>query len=104
MLNSMEKEITTKNAPTVTDLTIVVIEPKHLEHRNVVSFTNNQITQIPIVRPTLSRINCRDDCTIDSHVSISARIREYWQIRGQQAQSLASSKIMNDFNRLVRWP
>jgi hypothetical protein len=61
---------------------VVVIEPKHLEERPVAAFTNNETTMIPIVRPVGGRINGREDCTVDGHVALAARVREYWSMRG----------------------
>jgi hypothetical protein len=104
MLKSMEDLIKTKRPPIVTDLTIVVIEPKHLEDRSVAAFTNNEITMIPIVRPVGWRINCRNDCTIDGQVALSARVREYWTLRGQRPESAAATKIKKDFAKLIKWP
>lgn len=104
MLKSMEDLIKTKRPPIVTDLTIVVIEPKHLEDRSVAAFTNNEITMIPIVRPVGWRINCRNDCTIDGRVALSARVREYWTLRGQRPESAAATKIKKDFAKLIKWP
>jgi hypothetical protein len=104
MLKSMEDLIKTKRLPIVTDLTIVVIEPKHLEDRSVAAFTNNEITMIPIVRPVGWRINCRNDCTIDGRVALSARVREYWTLRGQRPESAAAAKIKKDFAKLIKWP
>jgi hypothetical protein len=104
MLKSMEDQIKAKQAPTVTDLTIVVIEPKHLENRSVAAFTNNEITMIPIVRPVGWRINGRNDCTVDGHVTVSARVREYWTLRGPQPESAAATKIKEDFAKLIKWP
>ncbi|NOQ63338.1 MAG: hypothetical protein GQ582_02350 [Methyloprofundus sp.] len=104
MLKSMEDKIKSRQTPIVTDLTIVVIEPKHLENRSIAAFTNNEITMIPIVRPKEWRINGRDDCTIDAHVNISARVREYWTLRGQKPESAAATKIKKDFAQLIKWP
>ena len=47
----LEEQIKKKETPTVTDLSIVVIEPKEFENRSVVAYANNEITMIPIVRP-----------------------------------------------------
>jgi hypothetical protein len=104
MLKSMEDLIKTKQPPIVTDLTIVVIEPKHLEDRSVAAFTNNEITMIPIVRPVGWRINCRNDCTIDGQVALSARVREYWTLRAQRPESAAVTQIKKDFAKLIKWP
>jgi len=104
MLRQMEDQIKLKQPPVVTELTIVVIEPKHLEKRPVMAFTNNEITMIPIVRPVERRINGRDDCTIDSHLPLSARVREYWAERGRQPESAAATRIQKEFENLVRWP
>ncbi len=104
MLKSMEDKIKIRQAPIITDLTIVVIEPKHLGDRPIASFTNNEITMIPIVRPNEWRINSRDDCTIDGRLGLGARVREYWSLRGKKPDSIASNKIKNDFTKLVKWP
>ena len=68
------------------------------------TFTNNEITMIPIVRPVGWRINGRNDCTIDGRVAVSARVREYWSLRGQKPESAAATKIKQDFAKLVKWP
>lgn len=104
MLKSMEDQIKTKRPPIVTDLTIVVIEPKHLEDRSVAAFTNNEITMIPIVRPVQWRINSRKDCTVDGRVNVGARVRDYWTQRGQRPESAAATKIKKDFAKLIKWP
>jgi hypothetical protein len=104
MLESMEAQIKNRQTPDVTDITIVVIEPKHLEHRSVAAFTNNEISMIPIVRPVIDRINGRNDCTIDNRVALSARVREYWTLRGHKQPSAAATKIANDFAQLIKWP
>ncbi|HEX4590875.1 MAG TPA: hypothetical protein VH120_13145 [Gemmataceae bacterium] len=105
MLKSMEDEIKAKKAPTVTDITIVVIEPKTMEERPVASFTNNEITMIPIVRPLPGRrINGRNDCSIDGRVAVGARLREYWSLRKGTTDSAAAIKIKADFGKLVKWP
>lgn len=104
MLKSMEDQIKAKKEPTVTDLTIVVIEPKHIEERSVAAFTNNEITMIPIVRPVGWRINGRKDCTVDGHVAVGARVREYWAQRGPQPESAAAARIKKDFAQLIKWP
>ena len=103
MLSAMEDQIKQKKVPTITDLTIVVIEPKHLEERTVSVFTNNEITMIPIVRPKQWRINGRNDCTIDGHVNVSARVREFWSMRGVKRESAAAARIMKDAQKLIRW-
>lgn len=104
MLKSMEETIKAKQSPIVTDLTIVVIEPKHLEARPIAAFTNNEISMIPIVRPIGWRINGRNDCTIDGRIALSARVREYWSVRGQKPESAAATKIKRDFGNLIKWP
>src|SRR5262249_28274958 len=102
MLRSMEDQLKARQAPLVTDLTIVVIEPKHLEDRPVAAFTNNEITMIPIVRPIGFRINGRQDCTVDGHVALSARVREFWSMRGQKRESPAATRIKEDFAKLIK--
>jgi len=104
MLESMEAQIKENQNPVVTDLTIVVIEPKHLDNRSVAAFTNNEISMIPIVRPVVKLINGRNDCTIDSRVALSARVREYWTLRGRKQESAAAARIIKDFAHLIQWP
>jgi hypothetical protein len=105
MLKSMEDQIKKKQVPTVTDITIVVIEPKTLEERPVATFTNNDITMIPIVRPLPGkRINSRGDCTTDGRVALGAIVREYWARRGRKPESAAAAKIKADFAKLIKWP
>ena len=103
MLNSMEDQIKRKQVPTITDLTIVVIEPKHLENKQVAVFTNNEISMIPIVHPNGRYINSREDCTINNNVALSIRIREYWTLRGKKPPSVAATKIRADCEKLIKW-
>lgn len=104
MLESMETQIKDNQNPVITDITIVVIEPKHLENRTVAAFTNNEISMIPIVRPVGQRINGRNDCTIDSRVALSDRVRNYWTLRGHKQESAAAARIIKDFAQLIQWP
>ncbi len=103
MLNLMEEQIKAKQPPNITDLTIVVIEPKHLESRAVATFTNNEITQIPIIRPLPGKWVSRPDCTIDCNLNISARVRDYWTRRGPQPQPAAATKIKQNFEEIMRF-
>ncbi len=104
MFKSMEDQIKRKQTPIITDLTIVVIEPKHLENRQVVSYTNNEITMIPIVRPLPGRrINGRADCSIDNRLGVGALVRDFWTSRKQPMESAAATRIKKDFEKLVRW-
>lgn len=87
-LNGMRVECSNSISPrypTVTDLTIVVIELKHLADRPIAAFTNNEITMIPIVCPVGRYINGRNDCTLGGHVGLSSRVREYWLFAGPKA-------------------
>lgn len=104
MLSMMDDQLKANQAPTVTNITIVVIEPKHLEERPIAAFTNNAITMIPIVRPVDRRINSRADCTASGHVDAPLRVREYWSKQVNVAESAAATRIKADFQRLVRWP
>lgn len=109
MLREMEDQLKARKEPTVTDLTIVVIEPKALPNRSVGTFTNNEITAIPIVRPLPGRrINGRDDCTVDGHVDVSIRVREYWAEKerknGKVRESSAAGRIRSDYDKLIKWP
>lgn len=108
LLESMETQIKGVVTPTVTDITIVVIEPKHLEERQVKAFTNNEITMIPIIGRAAGAayINGRKDCTVKSHLDVNPRVREYWKKRNvgrSTPPSEAAEKIMADFKSLVRW-
>lgn len=106
MLGSMEDQIRQRLQPTITDLTIVVIEPKTMPERSVATYTNNEITMIPIVKPVPAggRINRREDCEIEGHVGLSARVRNYWTGRGSVGESAAAKRIRTDFGRLIKWP
>lgn len=105
MLKSMSDQIQKDQTPSITDITIVVIEPKTQTEQRVKSFTNNEITQIPIVRPLPGRrINSPDDCTVDTYLDINTSVKAYWTLRGIQFPSLAATEIMGDFSQLITWP
>ena len=104
MLGSMDQQISAKQSPTITDITIVVIEPKHLPDRPIATFTNNEITMIPIVKPIQWRINGRNDCTVQGHVDVPLRVREYWSKQGTKQESSVAARIRQDFGSLIRWP
>ena len=102
MLKGIEADLAKKQSPGITDLTIVVIEPKHLPNRPVMAFTNAEITMIPIVRQIGQWINRREDCTIDQNFSVGIRVREYFSGR-KTGLSPAAKRIMADYEKLVRW-
>jgi hypothetical protein len=105
MLGIISKQLMKKQALQITDLSIVVIQPKHLPSRKVACFTNNEITMIPIVRPVAWRINGPDDCTIDGHVGLPAAVRELWsRDKPPKKESPGARKIMKDFENLIKWP
>jgi hypothetical protein len=106
MLGAMEQALKTKKPPTVTDLTIVVIQPKHLPARKVATFTNNEISMIPIVRPGPGkwRINGPDDCVVAGHIEMSLRLREYWSRPPKKNESAAATRIKKECDDLIKWP
>jgi len=102
MMKSIEAELAKRQQPTITDLTIVVIEPKHLPQRPVVAFTNDEITMIPVVKPVDRFINRREDCRVEQNFNVGIRVREYFA--GRKAPlSEAAKRIMGDYERLTRW-
>jgi hypothetical protein len=104
MLTMMQDNIKRRQAPVVTDLTIVVIQPKMEGNRGVAAFTNLDIQDIPIVRPKAWRINGPDDCTVDGKVQLNFAVRDYWTARGKKSHSAAALKIMKDYTTLIKWP
>ncbi len=106
MLKGIEESLKGKADPDITDITIVVIEPKELPDWKIRSFTNNEIRMIPIVLPVGKNhhINGRGDCSIDKHLDLSIRVVEYWTKRGQKSDSPAAAKIKADFASLTKWP
>jgi hypothetical protein len=104
MMKSMEEQIKRKQIPLVTDLTIVVIQPKMQGLKGVDAFTNLDIQWIPIVKPKQWRINSPDDCTVEGNVQINFHVRDYWSGRGKKAHSAAALKIMRDYQTLIKWP
>ncbi len=106
MLRQMEAQLGRGQTPNMTDITIVLIEPKSQTERPVKAFTNDEISQVPIIRAISAngRINGRDDCAVEGHINVSARIREYWASRVHKMASPAATKIMSDVSSLVRWP
>lgn len=104
MLTMMQDQIKRRQPPVVTDLTIVVIQPKMEGNRGVAAFTNLDIQDIPIVRPKQWRINGPDDCTVDGKVQLNFAVRDYWTARGKKPHSAAALKIMRDYTTLIKWP
>jgi hypothetical protein len=104
MMKMMQDNIKKQQPPVVTDLTIVVIQPKMEGSRGVAAFTNLDIQDIPIVRPKAWRINGPDDCTVDGKVQINFPVRDYWTKRGKRDHSAAALKIMKDYATLIKWP
>ena len=104
MMKSMEEQIRRKQPTVVTDLTIVVIQPKMEGLKSVDAFTNLDIQQIPIVKPKHWRINGPDDCTVEGTVQISFPVRDFWAARGNKPHSAAALKIMKEYSTLIKWP
>jgi hypothetical protein len=104
MMKSMEEQIKKRDAPVVTDLTIVVIQPKMEGKKSVDAFTNLDIQRIPIVKPIQWRINGPDDCTVEGTVKISFPVRDYWAGKGNKPHSAAALKIMKEYQTLIKWP
>jgi hypothetical protein len=104
MMKSMQDQLKAGATPIVTDLTIVVIQPKMEGSRSVAAFTNLDIQRIPIVKPRQWRINGPDDCTVEGTVPINFHVRDYWTRKGNQPHSSAALKIMKEYDTLIKWP
>lgn len=103
MLKKMEAAIARKQAPEVTDITIVVIQPKQATHREIAAYTNLEITQVPIVRNIAWPCTGPKDCVIEGHLNLSIRMREYWSGRTQIKLPPAANRVMKDFQDLIKW-
>lgn len=104
MFDKMVAQIKRRETPTVTDFTIVVIEPKGLEHRRVRSFTNNELSMISIIaRAQGARfINGPGDCVARGHLDIPLLLRNYWNDK-KPGPSKAAKRIMADYEALIRF-
>ncbi|HEY4370399.1 MAG TPA: hypothetical protein VGN52_00535 [Burkholderiales bacterium] len=103
MLKNMEDKIVRKQAPDVTDLTIVVIQPKQATHREIMTYTNLEITQIPIVRNIAWPCTGPKDCVEEGRLNLSIRMRNYWGGRPQPKLPEAANRVMRDFQDLIKW-
>lgn len=106
ILEQMKQQIEKNMTPNVTDLTIVVIEPWDLNDQPIKTFTNKDITFIPIVCPAPGKrfIDGRNSCTKDRLFNISETVWKYWSERGPKPESWAAINIVRDFKDLTKWP
>lgn len=104
MLKGMDEQLVKGLAPDITDITIVVIQPKWSQAQPIASFTNHGITQIRIVTPINKYINGRDDCTQGDSLQPPIRVKDYWTKRGEKPESAAATRIKKDFETLTKWP
>ena len=106
MLKLMEDAIKAKKEPAITDITIVVIEPKLIPNQPHATFTYNDLTKVSVVRPLPGkRIGGRDDCTVDGQIAVvSPFLKYYWAARGPRPESPAAKRIKEDLKSLVTWP
>jgi hypothetical protein len=106
MLKLMEDQIKAKKEPTITDITIVVIEPKLSPAQPHATFTNNDLTNVSIVRPLPGkRISGRDDCSVDRQLAVNSPfLKYYWAARGPRPESAAAQRIKEDLKSIITWP
>lgn len=106
MLKLMADQIKAKKEPSITDITIVVIEPKLHPDQPHATYTNKDLAKVSIVRPLPGRrIGGRDDCTVDGQVAVTSPfLQYYWAARGARPESAAAMRIKEDLQSLVTWP
>lgn len=106
MLKLMAEQIKAKKEPSITDITIVVIEPKLLPDQPHATFTNNDLAKVCIVRPYPgTRIGGRGDCVVDGQFAVTDKfLQYYWAARGTRPESAAAKRIKEDLKSLVTWP
>ena len=105
MFKLMEEQIKAKKEPLITDITIVVIEPKQLPNQPHATFTNKDLVNISIVSPVPGRrISGRDDCTVDRQLELKSHfLNYYWAARGPRPESPAAIRIKEDLKSLITW-
>ena len=111
MVKLMTDQIKAKKEPTITDFTIVVIEPvlqlpTPLPKDDYAIYTNNDLAKVSIVSPKPGkRISGRDDCNVDGQLAISNHfLQYYWAARGRRPESAAATRIKEDLKSLTTWP
>jgi hypothetical protein len=106
MLKNMDEAIRAKKEPGVTDISIVVIEPKHMLDEQIAVFTNNDIAKVPIIETVNWPVRGPKDVKISTtqrFPAISQFLRYYWAARGPRPESAATKRIRKDFARLIVW-
>jgi hypothetical protein len=106
MLKNMDEAIRGKKEPGVTDISIIVIEPKHLLGEKIVVYTNNDIVKVPIIENVNWPVTGPKDVRISPtqrFPAISQFLRYYWAARGPRPESPATARIRKDFARLTVW-
>ncbi|CAN5702189.1 hypothetical protein BH09PSE5_BH09PSE5_41880 [soil metagenome] len=103
MLQGMKNSILKGQDPRITNITLVVIEPKDLPDEAVKVYTNNQLATIPLVKAENNKaIKARDLCKIVGRFNLDADIRAYWARQGSVKPSFASEKVLQSFRSLVK--
>lgn len=108
ILRRMSDQIARNQQPDVTDISIVVLDPK-TDSGDYKIFTNNEIADVAIVQKTVpdheSRwIRGRQDCGIADFAGrlVPVRVRGYWLERGRVQPSAAAQAIVRDYPLIKR--
>jgi hypothetical protein len=110
MLERMQGQLGQSPTPTVTDISIVVIEPYGIEHEPVHVFVNREMFDISQIRSNRAdgRINGRDSCApLDMALEIFDRYplaRDYLRARPTDTPSHAATRMQQDVASLTQWP
>lgn len=104
MLGNMDAALRGKREPKVTDISIVVIEPKHLPGEQIAVYTNNDIQKVPIIHNDRFPVKGPNDVSIVGYrPPLSRWLQYYWEARGKQPESPATARIRKDIQRLITW-
>ncbi|QDV45743.1 hypothetical protein Enr13x_56220 [Stieleria neptunia] len=107
MFRKMKANLNAGQTPEVTNITIVVIEPK-TTHETVRAYTNNQIWRVPIIKKKrhFRFIGGRDSCAVKGFLPNQRMLEQFWkeQTKTQPAKhSTAALHIMKDVTTLTQW-
>lgn len=101
MLALMENALKIKQAPPITDMSFVVIEPKNSAEPARI-YTNNEISRIAIIRKSAGApyISGRSSCDMTgAFITVPWRVRDYWAKKLPTA-SAAANNILANLNKL----
>jgi hypothetical protein len=108
LLQGMATQLAQRKQPAVTDISIVVLDPK-TQNEEYRIFTNLDIGQIAYITKTVADsesrwIRGKQDCGVTGYVSskIPALVRTYWLDRGRQQPSAAAKRIAQDYRLIKR--